>query len=76
MSTAYSTNAIINMMPQTHDANGFVRPDTLRRQAIPMRTGHHRQPDGSVVRVDIEMGRCIVRSGPLATHMCTTRGTS
>jgi hypothetical protein len=24
-----------------------------------MRTGHHRQPDGSVVRVDIEMGRWV-----------------
>ena len=24
-----------------------------------VRTGHHRQPDGSVVRVDIEMGRWV-----------------
>jgi hypothetical protein len=59
MSTAYSTNPIINTMPQTHDANGFVRPGSLRRRAIPMHTGHHRQPDGSVVRVDIEMGRWV-----------------
>lgn len=59
MSTAYSTNPIINTMPQTRDANGFVWPDSLRRRAIPMRTGHHRQPDGSVVRVDIEMGRWV-----------------
>ncbi|HEX7322875.1 MAG TPA: hypothetical protein VF299_08075 [Mycobacterium sp.] len=25
----------------------------------PMRTGHHRQPDGSVVRVDLEMGHWV-----------------
>jgi hypothetical protein len=59
MSTAYSTNPITNPTPQTHDANGFARPGKLRHRAIPMRTGHHRQPDGSVVRVDIEMGRWV-----------------
>ena len=59
MSTAYSTNPIINTMPQTHGANGFVRFGGRRHRAIAMRTGHHRQPDGSVVRVDIEMGRWV-----------------
>jgi hypothetical protein len=59
MSTTYSTNPIINTMAQRHDANGFVRPGSLLCRAIPMRTGHHRQPDGSVVRVDIEMGRWV-----------------
>jgi hypothetical protein len=59
MSTAYSTNPITNTTPQTHDANGFARPGNLWRRAITMRTGHHRQPDGSVVRVDIEMGRWV-----------------
>ena len=59
MSTACRTNPIINTMRQRHDANGFVRPGSLRRRAILMRTGHHRQPDGSVVRVDIEMGRWV-----------------
>jgi hypothetical protein len=32
MGTAYSTNPIINSMPQTHDANGFVRSGSLRRR--------------------------------------------
>lgn len=27
--------------------------------AIPMHTGHHRQPDGSVIRVDFERGQWI-----------------
>jgi hypothetical protein len=59
MSTAYSTNPIITTMPQTHDANGFVGPGSRRSRAILRRTGHHRQPDGSVVRVDIELGRWV-----------------
>jgi hypothetical protein len=59
MSIAFSTNPIINTMPQTHDANGFGRPSSARRRAISMHTGHHRQPDGSVVRVDVEMGRWV-----------------
>jgi hypothetical protein len=57
MSTAYSTDPINNTMPQTRDADGCVRFGGRRHRAIAMRTGHHRQPDGSVVRVDIEMGR-------------------
>jgi hypothetical protein len=30
-----------------------------RSRLVLTRTGHHRQPDGSVVRVDIEMGRWV-----------------
>jgi hypothetical protein len=29
--------------------------------AIPMHTGHHRLADGSLLRVDIELGRCVGR---------------
>jgi hypothetical protein len=35
------------------------RRSRLEPRAMFMRTGHHRQPDGSVVRVDIEMGRWV-----------------
>lgn len=59
MSTAYSTDPIDSAMPQTRDAHGFVKFGGRRHRAIPMRTGHHRRPDGSVVRVDIEMGRWV-----------------
>ena len=59
MSTGYSTDPINNTMPLTRDAHGCVRFGGRRHRAIAMRTGHHRQPDGSVVRVDIEMGRWV-----------------
>lgn len=29
------------------------------KRGIPTPTGHHRQPDGSVVRIDVEMGRWV-----------------
>jgi hypothetical protein len=35
------------------------RRSRLEPKAMFMRTGHHRQPNGSVVRVDIEMGRWV-----------------
>jgi hypothetical protein len=59
MSTAYSTDPINNTMLHTREADGCVRVDGRRQRAIAMRTGHHRQSDGSVVRVDIEMGRWV-----------------
>ena len=59
MSTGYSTDPINNTMSQTRDAYGCIRFGGRRHRAIAMRTGHHRQPDGSVVRVDIEMGRWV-----------------
>jgi hypothetical protein len=59
MSTAYSTDPINNTMPHTRDADRCVRFGGRRYRAIAMRTGHHRQPDGSVVRVDIEMSRWV-----------------
>jgi hypothetical protein len=70
MSTAYSTNAFMNMTPPPHDANRFALPDSLRRRALRIRTGHHGQPDRSAVRVDTEMGRCIVRRGRWR-HTCS-----
>lgn len=34
-------------------------PGCRARRAMPMPTGHHRQPDGSVLRVDYEAGRWV-----------------
>ena len=59
MSTTCTKAAMIKASARTDDANGSVRSGGVRHRAIPMRTGHHRQPDGSVVRVDIEMGRWV-----------------
>ena len=59
MRTTYATDPIINNTAQMCDADGYERSGCRGHRAIYMRTGHHRQPDGSVVRVDIEMGRWV-----------------
>ena len=61
MSTTDRTGPITSAVRRTLGADQFARVETIPHCAQPICTGHHRLPDGCLVRVDIELGRWVGR---------------
>lgn len=51
--------AAVSAVAVDSGAGAVLSPGCRVDRAMPMRTGHHRQPDGSVLRVDYEAGHWV-----------------